>query len=245
MRIDPEGGLVLQDEGVREIPAPPLDMPVAEGSHVQELIAAAMAGTLDPGRPLQAMEPTTFSPMHIAIVFDRALGFRPGEIAAKYSVNLARISTIIHHPYAEIILGAIAGEIAERITDPVERIKSYAHEAITTKVNIMRDPQTPRAVRNHVASDILDRAGYGARRQIDISATSRFEMPQPVADRVAEAASMFKKVREVDYTAYVEHPSQGSESSTVPALPASDSAPEQRGEASLADSPASRDSKVA
>lgn len=201
MRIDPEGGLELV-EGEAQISRKAL--PNMEGEDVKGLVQRILAGELPRPRALAAYEPQRLSMLHINMIFDRALGFKPSEIAEKYDIRPNVVSIILHHPDSEALLSFIAAEMAERIMDPVERIKAYAHEAITVKAEIMSNRSVHPAIRDKVASDMLDRAGYGARRHLDINARHAHEIVVPTkqAGDLAEALSESKRLRDVDYTQY-------------------------------------------
>ena len=230
MRIDPEsgGGIDWDSDGK---PEERLDRaPSAPYADVPAIVRAAMQGALPGLRPLKQGEPEKLSPLHIQMILDRASGYKPGEIAQKYDIGPVRVSQILNHPAAELILGAIAARLADRITDPVERMKGYAHECITTKVEIMRDPASPKALRNTVASDLLDRAGYGARQKLDVSkvpAPQEAPLNEETARRLAEGLERAREVRTMDYSRYTRTGEEGGREVNPPAAEGF-GAPEQR-----------------
>lgn len=209
MRIDPDSGFGLGDTEPREVENRPSEASFVD---VPGLVKAAMAGTLPGMRPLKPWESEKLSSLHVQMILDRASGYKPGELAQKYDMTPNRVSQILHHPAAEIIIGAILATLADRIIDPIERLKAYAHECIGVKVAIMRDPTTPRQLRNTVASDLLDRAGYGARQKIDVSKTTApaaEPLSEDTAQRLARGLEESRKVREMDYARFTKTGEEG------------------------------------
>lgn len=223
-RISPEDGMEkFEDEPSSFVP-PSAPLPET----VPELVRAALSGLLPLSRPLKQWEPEKLSMVHINMVFDRAIGLRPGEIAEKYDTAPERVSVILNHPHAERLLGAIAAKMSERLTDPVERLRLMAHQAIDVKAEILANPKVHASIRDKVASDILDRAGYGARHKIDINAKNTHELILPAAhaERLTNVLEESKRIRDVDFTKFmVSKPQEGATRALSSGAPSEVSAP--------------------
>lgn len=219
-RIDPETGGIWRDddppepEGDKGMYIPP---PTRE-SPVPQLVADAMKGIMALTRPLKPLEPKKLSPVHIQMLMDRAMGMRPTEIAQKFDMDASRVSVILNHPYAERILGAIFATLSDRVTDPIERMKGYAHEMIDTKLEIVRDVKTPKGLRNAIASDLLDRSGYGARKHVEITTPTSPSVPLEAVSRLTEALNEVRKAPATDYGRFIRNFSknEGEEVQSMP-----------------------------
>lgn len=219
-RIDPDSGHTWKDDddpkgGSEEglyVPPPTRESPVPA------LVEAAMRGIMPLTRPLKQWEPEKLNPVHIQMIMDRAMGMKCGEIAQKFDLDPNRVSVILNHPFAERILTAILSTLSDRITDPVERMRGYAHEMIEVKLGMVRDKATPKALKNAIASDFLDRAGFGARRQLEITTPQAPSVPQEAFGRLAAALEEARKAPSGDYSRFVRRMStqEGEEGQVIP-----------------------------
>lgn len=209
MKIDPESGGYLDTEDKLAATSPNLkaqNLALNEGLSLRELVGQALSGTMVVARPLKPVsEPEKFTPVHLNCIFDRAQGMRVFEIAEKRGLSQVRVSTILNHPYAEVLFGALMAQMADHLTDPVERMKAYAHEMIDVKVQMVRDQTTPKVLRNSIAGDLLDRAGFGPRMKVDHTHAKPAQpsVPPEALPRIAGALSDLKRVAEIDYAPYV------------------------------------------
>lgn len=209
MRISPDDGQLLDfapetDAAPEAVEAPKQSASeYARSERVMAATVSVLAGEAPRGRELRYYEHKSLSPMHVQMVFDRADGMRPGDIAEKYGLTRARVSVTLNHPDAEYLLGEILGISADRVADPIERMKSFAHEMINTKLRIVRDTETPRALKNDIASDFLDRAGYGARKKLDVEATHSLSISKDVGNRLVSALDASRRVATVDYSEFL------------------------------------------
>lgn len=191
-------------------------------SRLALVVTKALAGDLLRGRQLQPWEPKALNPLHVNMVLDRAAGMKPCEISEKYGLSLARGSIILNHPDAVQIYNAVLSTSADNLADPRKRIESYAHEVLDIKMELVRDAETPRMLRDKIATDILDRAGYGARKQLDVDVQHRVELPAAQASLLATALQESNRIADVDYSRFLlkSPTSEGGETpqATVPAL---------------------------
>lgn len=210
MKIDPESGQRLDREG-DEGEEGGLAVEVAaheapRAARLQEVVCDVLSGVLPRARALKPWEPPALRPNHIQMCFDKAEGgLNQNEIAEKYGTTPGRVSTILRHPDAEFLIGEILGLTADRIADPIERMKSFSHEMINKKLTLVRDPATPRTLQNDIASDFLDRAGYGARKKVDVDTTHKLSIPAAAAARLTSVLEESMRVESapVDYTRYL------------------------------------------
>lgn len=204
MWIAPESGERIPGESETLIPG--VEVSAAEllrGKRLKEMVAAATMGSLPTGRPLKPWEPSALGPQHLCWIFDRAQGMQGKEIAERYGVQQGRVSVILNHPYAEMLLGELLSVSADRIADPVARMQAFTHEMINVKLELVRNPETHQTLRNDIASDFLDRAGYGVKRQIDAKVEHSFRVPAAAASRLVEALDESNRIQDVDYSQHV------------------------------------------
>lgn len=218
-RIDPESGMTWRDDEGPEEEGPGLYVPPpTRESPVPALVLEALKGTMALTRPLKVGEPVRLSPVHVQMIMDRAMGMKPGELAQKFDMDPTRVSIILNHPYAERIIGAILATLSDRATDPLERMRGHAHEMIDAKLEIARDEKTPKGLRNAIASDWLDRIGYGARRQLEITTPI---MPSVSAQSESQLLQALREARAPaphDYSRFVREISknEGEEGQVIP-----------------------------
>jgi hypothetical protein len=201
--IDPETGLIHTGDSEPELKA--LSVPIERApAQVGVLVQAALAGQLPRARQPLYYQPATLSPVHISMVFDRACGLSQVEICEKYNYQKHQVSRILSHPDAEYLLGAILAQMADNLTDPVQRLQAYAHEAINVKVNLLRTTANE-GLKNKVASDILDRAGYGPQQNINVNTRreERLHLTAELTHRIAGAVDVVRRTASVDYKKYL------------------------------------------
>lgn len=208
MRISLEDGQKL-DQGEEAVEtaasgtAPRSASEIARGDRLIAVTTQVLAGEAPRGRELKTWEMQTLAPLHIQILFDRADGMRTKALAEKYGMAESRMSVILHHPDSEYFLGEVMGVTADRIADPIERMKSFAQEMINVKLDIIRDEETPRVLKNDIASDFLDRAGYGARKKLDVETKHSVMIPAAAAARLSDALDASRRVASVDYSTFL------------------------------------------
>lgn len=174
-------------------------------TRIQEMIEKALAGQLPRDRDPHYWEPDKLSAPHIAMVLDRAAGYSIREIAERHEYTESRVSIILSTPDAQTILSTIMAVASERIIDVSERLKYLAPEALNVKVDIMRNA-TSMTLRDKAATDILDRAGYGARTKIDATVSHSLVMPAQAATGLAAALSEANRVGDLDYSTHLAKP---------------------------------------
>ena len=82
-------------------------------------------------------------------------------------------------------------------------MKSFSHEMINMKLTIVRDEQTPRTLKNDIASDFLDRAGYGARKKLDVETHHSVSIPLEAAKRLTDALDSSMRIADIDYSPFI------------------------------------------
>lgn len=208
MRVDLDSGFIERPEAPPEVAgiSSPVDIQAQVESsgarRVRETVEAALAGTLPLDEPLARYEVQKFSPVHISLVLDRCQGMTPTELCEKYGMHYQYVTILLRHPFARQIQAAVLSQLADRCADPMERMKAYANEMIDVKMEIVRDKTTPKVLRNSVASDILDRAGYGARQKVDATVVTPTQpsVPSGLLGRLVSALETSQRVATVDYS---------------------------------------------
>lgn len=246
MHVDPESGFGHKDDDNEKGQGPEIVVPAPTRDYgVPELVLEAMRGEMRLTRPLKPWEPSKLTPTHIQMLFDRSMGFKNHELAEKYEMDPSRVSVILGHPYAERIMGAIFATLSERVADPIERMRGHAHEMVDIKLEIVRDKATPKFLKDKIASDWLDRIGYGARKQLEITDKRSPAVPTEAMSRLAEALNEARKAPKMDYQRYLRNFGRQEGQDSTLDLSDEDSGinPSQSGEASLTSPPQPPDSE--
>lgn len=223
--------LINLDSGVvgRQTALEPSDDPAFASSKVQFAVSQALKGELPRSKDLRVGQVETLKMSHIQIIFDHALGYTNKEIAMRHEVTLPTIINTVKHPDAEYILGVIAGEMGDRLTDPIERFKATAGEAANEIIGIMRSTKNE-PLKRKAALDILEIAGYGKKKVIDVNETHTLNLPAPIAQRLADSLAQSNTAKDIDYAEYTVIPSPaqlGDGSDGVP-IPVSQAGPDEQ-----------------
>jgi hypothetical protein len=202
MWISPEDGSGVPEASVPEV-AVQSASEIARAARLKDQITLAMVGGLPRGRPLKPWEPLKLAPQHLNWIFDRSAGMRESEIAERYSVNPQWVCTVLGHPDAESLMGELMSVGADRIADPMARIQAFSHEMINTKLEIVRDVNTEKKLRNDIAGDFLDRAGYGAQHKTDTKIEHSFKVPAAIAARLVAGLDESNRIADMDYSGFI------------------------------------------
>lgn len=170
---------------------------------VRLVIQRALKGDLPRSRDLRYWEPKGLSMQHIQCIFRKALGYTNAEIAQEYGFTESYTSIVLGHPDAETIMSVIAGAMGDRITDPIDRAKATAGEAMNELVSVMRTTKND-GIRRKSALDILGMAGYGVKQKVDVS-VSHF-LPVEAANRLSNAVASARRIQEIPYEEHVTIP---------------------------------------
>lgn len=204
IKFDPDDGSRLTEEATEVVStAAPLPVTFSDlgRQRIESLLLEAMSGTMNPGRALAVWEPKKLHARHIAILMDRAAGRTTKELELKFRMTTVHINNILRHPYSLQLLSAMQAANADKMTDVSARLQGYANEMLNVKLEVLRTTKDNR-LKDSIASDMLDRAGYGPRRQVDVNAGFRFALPQSMAEALGSALSESDKIGDVDYSQF-------------------------------------------
>lgn len=218
MRLDPESGRLEKEDDAPLAKSSPVEIPplFAREGAVPELVLEAMRGEMPLTRPLKSWEPEKLSPTHVQMIFDRAMGLKNTEIAEKFAVDAGRVCVILNHPFATRIMGAIFATLSERVSDPIERMRGHSHEMVDIKLSLVRDSATPRELRNKIASDFLDRSGYGAKKQVEVSTVAAPSVPAAAVTRLTEVLAEVRQGPGASYQRYLRNAARQEGEGSVP-----------------------------
>lgn len=147
---------------------------------LDELFMKALRGEIPRSRALRSWEPETLNETHLQIILLRAAGMRQTMIAKYLNAQMgtklsdATVSICCNHPDAVYILSKLVSYAADNVADIRTRMEAYASEALETNVRIMRTSNDER-LKARVGFDLLDRAGYGAPRQVNVGVSGAVE----------------------------------------------------------------------
>lgn len=183
--------------------SPPSVQPLAR---IADLIDKALKGELPRERSPHTWEPQVLTPVHVQMVLDRAMGFQLKEIAERWDYTAAQVANVLAQPDAQTILSTILSMQADKLVSMEDRFAALAPEALNVKVEILRNPEASPLVRDRVASDLLDRAGYGPRKKLDIDTTHRILLPAQAATGLRAVLEESRRVASVDYSRFLQKP---------------------------------------
>jgi hypothetical protein len=171
-------------------------------ARITEMVIGAAKGELPLERELRPGEPQKLSPVHIQMCIDRATGLSVAEIAARHEYSYPRTSAILLSPHAQTLISTMLSAAADRVQDIGERLEALAPEALNVKVEILRHSKSDN-LRNKIADDILDRAGYGSRKQVDINSRGVLVLPASQAASLGAVLEESQLVATLDYSAHL------------------------------------------
>lgn len=218
-RLDPDG-YVDDDVDVFGASASADELAADEGNPIaytpeqrrqlKELVSQAMAGVLPRTRDLKSWEPNKLNARHIQIVMMKATGMRNQTIAELLGVGEVNVSVVINHPDAQYLLATILSMAAEKITDIPARVEAHANEALNVVLKHMRNGKEETASRN--AFKLLEIAGYGATKKVDMNVKHNLEVPAKQAGQLATALREARDITELSRVTMHEAESAGGES---------------------------------
>lgn len=199
-KVAPPAPLVLEEQ-IRERKAASL-------MRIQETMQRALLAQLPREREVHPWEPDKLTDTHIEMIFDSIAGASLSELAAKHGYSVPRISVILNHPDAIYLKSTILAQSSDKLSDLAERLKHIAPEALNVKLDILRDSRVAAAVRDRVATDLLDRAGYAPKKEVHVEQESRhvFVMPAQAATGLAAALDEANRVQSIDYRQHLRRP---------------------------------------
>jgi hypothetical protein len=125
---------VLPFRGVETASEPSLDaheLLQTRTGEVEELFAAARAGSLPRARELKPWEPHTLNEEHLQMILLRVGGIRQNKIARHFGVDQSRLSVILNHPDAQYILDKLgAVHAVDTLASHRERIAALRGPAL-------------------------------------------------------------------------------------------------------------------
>lgn len=185
-------------------PAPPVS-----GEHmlaltrVSDLIDRALKGELARDCAPGPGQPQVLTALHINMVMDRASGMTNKQIAERWDRSEMNVCNILGHPDSQTILSTILAMQVGTLLTMEARFKQLAPQALNVKVQILNDISAPPAIRDRVATDILDRAGYAPKQRVETEHKHQVFLPAQVATGMRAALEESKRVATLDYSAFL------------------------------------------
>lgn len=167
------------------------------------LIVEAKEGRLPRDREPLPGEPARLNDRHIALILDRVAGYTPLELAERHDYAHQYVCQILAHPDSQTLISSIQAMQSQKLLSMEQRFAILAPQALNTKVALMNDPGTHAGVRDRIATDILDRAGYAPKRHEERDVRVRFEMPAQAATGLRAVLEESNRVAEVDYSKHL------------------------------------------
>lgn len=182
-------------------------------NRLQEIITKVLEGTLPRERELKSWEPQKLSSPVVSAILDHLQGMSVRDAAEKAGLHYAYLLTMLKHPDAIFLRSTVLGLVAEKLTDPLERVKMMTGEALSIKAELMRTAKSEQ-VRDKAATDILALAGYGGKNtNVNINSNNKntLVMPREVGIALAAAMAMSKSEDHSDYHKFIASGQKGDE----------------------------------
>lgn len=120
----------------------------------------------------RAYQPKQLNERHHEILRLAMLGYSNVEIAERLSCTPATVSTVRNSGLGRQQTSLLRAEADHAAVETAKRIRELAPDAIEAIKEIMLDVDMPAHVRLSAARDVLDRAGYAAPKQVNVSSTT-------------------------------------------------------------------------
>lgn len=134
-----------------------------------ELLSLADRRRAIDGRKYQ---PKELNAKHHEILRLALLGYSNVQIAEKVRCTPATVSTVRNSSLGRQQATLLKTEADRSTIETAKRIRNIASEALEVIYRLMGDDETPANVRLSAARDVLDRAGYAAPKQVNVSSTN-------------------------------------------------------------------------
>lgn len=170
---------------------------------LQTFLTKTMAGELTKARPLKYWENLRLKPRHLQMILMSASGYKNQEIAAQMHMTEARVSVILNHPDARMLLSQLVSYSAENLLDIRTRISAHAGEALDTVLHVMRNTRDDR-VRSNTGFELLKMAGYGAAQKVEVQHGGAVELRGKDTTRLLAALEESAEVQDADYEVFLE-----------------------------------------
>lgn len=117
-------------------------------------------------------QPKQLNEKHHEILRLAMLGYSNVDIAERLSCTPATVSIVRNSGLGKQHASLLRAEADYSALETAKRIRELAPDAIEAIQQIMMNDEMPANVRLSAAKDILDRAGYGAPKQVNVSSTT-------------------------------------------------------------------------
>jgi hypothetical protein len=184
---------------------------------ILKLVKGACEGTLPLERELHKWEPAALNATHVSMCIDRALGFTVKEVAERHEYTPRQTGVVLAHPYSQLLISTMLSAAADKVQDVSSRLEALAPEALNTKVDLLRSTKSEN-LRDKIASDLLDRAGYGSRKKLDVNLGTGFAVPASLAATLGSVMDESKQVASLDYSRYISSSSESNSTGRDSAL---------------------------
>lgn len=116
-------------------------------------------------------QPKQLNEKHHEILRLAMLGYSNVDIAKRLSCTPATVSTVRNSGLGRMQASLLKAEADHSAIETAKRIRELAPDALEAIQMLMRDEEAPAHVRLSAAKDLLDRAGYAAPKQVNVSST--------------------------------------------------------------------------
>lgn len=117
-------------------------------------------------------QPKHLNEKHHEILRLAMLGYTNVQIAERLSCTPATVSTVRNSGLGRQQAMLLKAEADHAALETAKRIRELAPNAIEAIQQLMSNEEVPSHVRLSAAKDILDRAGYAAPKQVNVSSTN-------------------------------------------------------------------------
>lgn len=117
-------------------------------------------------------QPKQLNEKHHEILRLAMLGYSNVEIAERLSCTPATVSIVRNSGLGRQQASLLKAEADHSALETAKRIRELAPDAIEAIQQIMMNEELPANVRLSAAKDVLDRAGYAAPKQVNVSSTT-------------------------------------------------------------------------
>lgn len=155
---------------------------------IEKLFALALEGKLPRSRPLKPWEPQKLNERHIVMITMRAGGLHQRQIAHAIDDTEARVSIVLNHPDAELLLAKLQAMKAMEPSSIEMRLAALSEPALGTLERLFDDSsEVSDLKRAPMAFKLLELNGHGAKKKVEHSHSHELRAAPEQLDRLTTA----------------------------------------------------------
>lgn len=135
-------------------------------------------------------KPKAIHPKTQEIVRRHFLGYTMKEISESVGVSVHIAKQVLNSSFGKSLAQSMQARANSKVIDVRSRLQEMLPDALSVVENTLKSDDVRVAVRLKAAQDLLDRAGYGAVKQVDVRSTNLSVTPEQLEQIKMKAAKI-------------------------------------------------------